>query len=766
MTRLLMTATCVLALFSLVGMSEASTSERAERFRQRGAEHLQAGRHSAAILEFRNAVQLEPRNPAYHRALAKALALAKDSRGAFRAYQDVVTLDPDDVEARLQVAVGNLLGGRFEEAAFHAEKVVELAPDRFDGYAVLARARLGLRDGPAALASMERAIELAPDSEPLRLELAKVHLALKNPARTEQTLREGLRDLPSSRMIRLMLANHLLENGLGEGADILMGEFLHLSPGDPEAYKILAAYRLKRSDPAGAESLLTQALQIVGEPSDARVEILSDLVDLYSLYGQLSRARECLEEIRRLAPDNRIAAVRLAEFDLLEGQVGKAEVRVAELFRENPAARDVRVLRARLDLLQGKEQEAIHALEAIVKEDPGDSLARLFLANAYTIAERWNEARRGYLGLLEVFPDDLALNLGLARACLALGRPKEAMEPLDRVLKAKPDLHEAKDLRAVALLSLGRASEAASEYRGLLQAKPEIARFEIGLGRSLEAEGHFSEAVKHYRAAQELKPSEPESVLRMMALFSRLDQGAELERTAAAYLASQGDVPVVLNALVFHALQRGDREAARGYLERSLAADGKAADTRELEARVLMEEGRHEEARSTLLVLLETLPQRVSVQLLLAASWEVSGRPDKAIPLYEQMLRIDATNAVAANNLSVILLRDEAKLNEALQLAQMAVRNDPSNLLMKDTLGWVHFRMQSYELARRMLEEARSGLPSHSEVAFHLGMTYERLGERQKARRLLLEALDGTHKGDWAIEAAETLNRLGQKRRF
>jgi tetratricopeptide (TPR) repeat protein len=165
-------------------------------------------------------------------------------------------------------------------------------------------------------------------------------------------------------------------------------------------------------------------------------------------------------------------------------------------------------------------------------------------------------------------------------------------------------------------------------------------------------------------------------------------------------------------------------------------------------------------ARKALETALEAAPSRTSTLLLLASVLELENRPEEVTGVYERVLREDPENPVAANNLAMIYSRDETRLPEALRLAEIAVRKAPENPYTRDTLGWVQYKMGSWNLAARNLEQAREALPEHPEITYHLGAVYAKLGKKKEAVELLTEALESPQKGDWAFDAGQTLREL------
>jgi Flp pilus assembly protein TadD len=154
-------------------------------------------------------------------------------------------------------------------------------------------------------------------------------------------------------------------------------------------------------------------------------------------------------------------------------------------------------------------------------------------------------------------------------------------------------------------------------------------------------------------------------------------------------------------------------------------------------------------------------PERVSSLQLLSALLEKQGKTSETREINERILRVDPDNAMAANNLAVLYAERPETLAEALRLARVAAARAPANPLVLDTLGWVQYRSGRYEEARGNLEEARRLLPTHPEIAFHLGAVYARLGQKELARPLLVEALEKGSRAPWVEEAKSLADGLG-----
>lgn len=172
--------------------------------------------------------------------------------------------------------------------------------------------------------------------------------------------------------------------------------------------------------------------------------------------------------------------------------------------------------------------------------------------------------------------------------------------------------------------------------------------------------------------------------------------------------------------------QRLRWSAIEGYLLLFSREPGKAAAVLETVARAKMQP--QEEALL------------IQVNTNLAMAYDLLGMKKRCRAAYERVLVLDPHNTLAMNNLAYLLAEEGIQLRQALRLATNAVLLEPENGVYLDTLGWVHFKLGNYELARQLLEKAVEKGIDEPEVYRHLGEAYRKLGYETKAREMLEKA--------------------------
>jgi tetratricopeptide (TPR) repeat protein len=146
---------------------------------------------------------------------------------------------------------------------------------------------------------------------------------------------------------------------------------------------------------------------------------------------------------------------------------------------------------------------------------------------------------------------------------------------------------------------------------------------------------------------------------------------------------------------------------------------------------------------------------------LIAMILELQNRPGEARRLYEQVLDIDPTAAVAANNLAWMYAQEDTSLDAALKLAEVAAAALPDTPEVNDTLGWVYYKLQFTERAIPRFEQSVASAPDVADFRYHLGLALLANGDWDQARAELTHALEINPRFVGAEDARKALQSLG-----
>ena len=109
---------------------------------------------------------------------------------------------------------------------------------------------------------------------------------------------------------------------------------------------------------------------------------------------------------------------------------------------------------------------------------------------------------------------------------------------------------------------------------------------------------------------------------------------------------------------------------------------------------------------------------------------------------YLHALHLEPTSATVLNHLGYNWIVQGDRLEEGVDLVRRAMRADPENGNIIDSLGWGYFKQGQYDEAVTWLELAAEKEPSNATINWHLGDAYAAVGRELEARFQWQRALE------------------------
>lgn len=283
---------------------------------------------------------------------------------------------------------------------------------------------------------------------------------------------------------------------------------------------------------------------------------------------------------------------------------------------------------------------------------------------------------------------------------------KKATDALDRALRLDPAYFPAAVQKAQLLLDSGQPRAAEQLLRGL----PDAAR------RSADAAGLLARAL----AVQ--------------------DRAAEAEVAAREGLKSHPRDPRLHWALaVAQALLRQPEEADQSFA-RAIELAPRLGRLRLAYAEFLRGEERHDEAAVQALKAVELAPDSAEERFVAGTELYMAGQLPEAIAQFREALVLEPGHPRCANNLALVLADEQLDTASGVAWARTAVRADPDDPKLAETLGWALARDGQYEQALRILKGLHKRWPEVGAIHYHLGWTLVMVGQRAEGLALLRQA--------------------------
>jgi tetratricopeptide (TPR) repeat protein len=788
----------------------AACSSPQERFAghlERAQQLAAEGDAAAAILEYKNALDLEPENAEVHERIGDLYRGQSRFAEALTWYRGASRLDEKRISAAMSEARLLIFHDR-ERARQLVQRGLGEAPDLPLVHVTASQLALAQGNTRRALTAVQRAEQLAPEDPTVLVQLGTVHQA-----RIHETRRRGGR--PTEEMFESAIGAFerldRLEGGspraqierartLGawgrhaEAVQAYKGAIeLAVGKGRPDdavaAGEALDAYARARRD----YELRRFALrQIVAAKSDAYQawDKLARLVDR----GRGQTIDEVYGELLARRPDDPQAHVLLVNHLLRDGRDADAAGHLERTIEEgldDPILWD-QLLRVRI--AQGRYADARETLSRMEEEHPGDPTTRLAGARLAIAEGRYDQGIDTLTALAEEEEEEFEVLRLLAYAHYRRGDEREARAAMDRALELMPR-------PPLSVLRLGaRIDHAAGDWAGVLRNLEIVA----GRGEELVPEELILGATALYHTGrpqvgrsilQEVlaaPDAPPEAALELAQLEARRDPDLAYRTLAQAH-ARDPRSHELLESLTEMEVARGDAAGALARLD-SLVASGQATPrTLLLRADLRRDAGKLDEAEADALRAFEANPELPGAADLLFRIYQAQGRiaevrrsfeqadtagvlhsgarmllarlafadgdTGRARVLLEEVVRDHPRALEARRDLALVLAERGEELDRALELAGQAEAGDDPRPDTVDAVGFAHLRagraapaLASFRRALQLAGARSDGRePTYH---YHLGLALRDLGREEQAIAAFEQAL-----GRGAFPEAESARR-------
>jgi len=269
--RFLALGTALVLLCIVAGCGGAHARKAAHM--EKGRQYLAAQKYEKARIEFRNALQIDPKDAGAYFETGVAEEKLEHLPQAAQAYQGAIDLAPqhDYLEASVALAKLMALYGAPDRAVELVKGALEKHPDQPELLAVRAVARKQLKDLPGATADAERATQLAPRDEDAVATLAGIYEAQGESQKARALVERAVEDIPGSPELHFMLAQIYSADGRSADAETQYRKIIELKPADSAHRLRLAQFYSKTNQLDAAEATLRTALKDF--PADRSVKL-------------------------------------------------------------------------------------------------------------------------------------------------------------------------------------------------------------------------------------------------------------------------------------------------------------------------------------------------------------------------------------------------------------------------------------------------------------------------------------------------------------
>ena len=484
---------------------------------------------------------------------------------------------------------------------------------------------------------------------------------------------------------------------------------------DPEALYIakkLPVLHFRLGDNDLAADLLK--VNIAKDPNDISQYLL--LAHLAIQKKDRDEAIDIYSKALEFDPENENVRLRLAILLVQRDRLDEGERIFRDLIASNQELALARIYLARLLQMKGDTKGASQVYEEALTATWSAELA-FEMIDFYTALERYPETLRLYDSILANDSTNERALVGRVQALLAMGKDEEALAELKELRAANAHVVSLDMAIAKTLLRLDKVDEA----KGVLE---ELRTTE------LSSEANYLLGLINFQEKR---------------MESALGYFQQVEARAPEY----GDA-IYLQIRILRDFDRYDR--AYSLLQKVTSeSEGRAPLFFALLSSLYQEKETYDKALETLVNGTQIFPESEQLHFELALLHERQGDRHKALAAMEKVLELNPENPEALNYIGYTWADLNINLAEAKNYIKQAVELKPDNGFIRDSLGWVEYRLGNFETAKAELLQALDLEPDDPNIHEHLGDVYLALESNdkahasyQKAFELFLEEKDKT----------------------
>jgi putative PEP-CTERM system TPR-repeat lipoprotein len=635
-----------------------------------------------------------------------------------------------------------------------------------------------------AKTSFERVLKTNPQYLPTILWLGITDYALNNLEQASHAFTQYVTEVPSADEVRAFLAITKARLGGKKAAADTLAVLDKADINDPQTLVMIGQAHLLTGDSEASSRYLTRAIEKEPQAVDPRANLVAALLQRGDKPGALKQAEDLFQKSPN---DVRAAAILISA--LLENDQGDRALKIVDFIApqlsKSPIPHIYRAaIKTKLNDLDGANAD----LERAQKIQPENVLVAHSLAAIAIQRNRYDEARRQYQKVLvkntdqfetlmamydlEVLAKKPAAARKLVEAAAAKypkaarsaaviaaanirdGNPDKALTLSEAAMGANPNDLDLLTARGTAYFNQGDWSNALAKFTRIARLRPDLAESHMKLALVHNAQNDFGALRTDLQQALRLDAKHVRARMMLATLNIRdkkFDEALKLARTVEQDFPTAPE-PYILQSTALVSLKR--EVEAFAVLDRAQRA-APNSDVPVIEiAKLRFNAGQTDLGFAAIQTWLQTHPGNIRAMAFKAESLMAFKKDDKALAVYDDILKLEPENVIALNNVANLLLAKEPK--RALAMAEKAYKRFPADTVITDTYGWILLKNGDTKRGLELLKEAYEAAPNTTEIHFHFAAALAQNGDKAYAKREL-EKLLNNHKNFPERQEAQAL---------
>ncbi len=652
----------ILLCASVAGCSKApSAPELLAQARQ----FQQQGERKSAVIQLKNALQLNPADVEARLFLAQLQLEGEDPVSAENEVRKAMALAPGGRDPLPLLSQALLAQGKYQQLLQETEAGAAKA-----GPELLSRrgqAYLGLDKPEPAEAAFRAALKLQPDSPEALVGLARLANTRHDLAASRALAQRAVAANPRSVDAWLFMGDVERAELKFAAADAAYDKVIALSPNHVQAHlqKAYLDIEAHRFDAARKQLALLRKVS----PSSIVVTYTQALLDFTE--GNPGAALEPLQQALKLAPEHMPTLLLAGAVQYQLGALAQAEQHLGKYVRANPDNQYARKLLASTLLRGGQQPDALAVLAPVIKLPEVDPQLLALAGESYMQVRDFNKASDFFQQASVRAPAEASVRTALGLSELGKGDQAAGLRELAAAAKLDAKSLAAGGALVRSQIELKQYDAALAAAQQLARAQPQAAEPALLGGVAQWGRGDLVAARAAFELALRLQPSYYLALANLANLDVKEGKPAAAKARLLAYLAQHKDSGDAMAALSGLANTAGRTAEATDWLEQARAAHPDAVAPAVLLGAQYLRSEQKAKALTLARALQAANPAQPEVLDLLGQAQLANDAVVDAVETYHKLTKADPKSPVAQFRLASAYLRanNEAAAGASLKRA-------------------------------------------------------------------------------------------------
>lgn len=538
----------------------------------KGSIHESKGEYSSAILEYQDALKLDPA-AGIHYALAKNYHLINKIPIAIQHARKSIEYSPQITEYYSLLGDIFFTARQYDSSAAILEKLLVIDSTEVNTYYKLARI-YEMNKPLKAIEIYNKLSDLIGPEWSVLIRLAELHESLGNLDQAADALEDLIILDPSNRGIQKLLSEIYARNNDVENALLILNEIIEFSPEDLDARERKAQILLEQDDWKSAAEQYNYILEQPGISLEPKIRVgASYFVHSLKDSTALVPAKEFFKKMNRDTTHWQVK-LYLAAIELNDGNDSLAERNfesAAELAPWNPQPW---IELGGLYFDNQYYDEASVVMNQAVKLYPKDFVINLILGLALAQTSKYEDAKEYLRTANEINPNDLTVLSAYGYTLSQLKETDEAIRYMKRALEINPNDKNILGTLGLVYNSLEMWDECDEIYERALKIDSLNATINNNYAYSLSERGiRLDEALRMVEIALEEEPFNSSFLDTIGWIYYKLGNYEKAKENIEKALEIGGDRSVIIDHLGDVLFKLGDKNLAREYWQKAFDLD-------------------------------------------------------------------------------------------------------------------------------------------------------------------------------------------------